>query len=447
MTPVGRQPRSPLCRGIDIENNLSQYLTLLRRNANVRFLWFSQVISLFGDWFNFIAATELVTQFAPSGTTFSLLVGFRTVTPVLGAPLVPFVAKRVRRRTVLIASDLIRFSLVLGLLAVRSADDLWLLYVLIGLQGFLSGVFFPIRTAILPSLVENEAELGAANALGSMSWTAMIAIGTSLGGLVTAAWGISTAFLIDAFTFLLSAWCLLQMRYEAIPEAERAQETKTAFSQPKEQPDITYAYLFRFLRKNRDFLWLSLKKTGVSVFSFIPTQILQILLSRSYPHIGAGPVVLGVIFGVGGAVSFFSPILARVVTGNDHARLRNAITVGYVVAVLGMWLQAPIPPFAILLLGVALRSVGTVLIWTFSTHLLLSLTPRPLLDHMLSFEYFLHNFAGILGVLLPALMVENPQIGVQGSFILLGTAFLILGALWGFWNWKGTYSLPAGAGA
>ena len=439
--------RSPIGRGVDIENNLAQYLTLLRRNANVRFLWFSQVVSLFGDWFNFIAATELVTQFAPSGTTISILIGVRTVTPVLGAPLVPFVAKRVRRRTVLIASDLIRCGLVLGLLTVRSADDLWLLYLLIGLQGFLSGVFFPIRTAILPSLVKNESELGAANALGSLSWTAMIAIGTSLGGLVTAAWGISAAFLIDAFTFVLSAWCLLQMRYEAISEEEREQGTRTAFNKPDEQTDVTYGYLFRFLREHKDFMWLSLKKTGVSVFSFIPTQILQILLSRSYPHIGPGSIVLGVIFGVGGAVSFFSPILVRMVTGNNHVRLRNAITFAYLVAVVGMWMQAPIPPFPFLLLGVALRSVGTVIIWTFSTHLLLSLTPRHLLDHLLSFEYFLFNFVGILGVILPAYMVENPQIGVQGSFILLGTAFLLLGVLWGLWNWKGTYILPAGARA
>lgn len=426
----------------DIKNSLSQYTTLLARNPNVRFLWFSQIASLFGDWFNFIGATELITHLAPSSISISILIGVRTVAPVLGAPLVPLVVRLMRRRTILIVSDLVRCSLVLGLLLVRTADDLWLLYALIGLQGLLSGLFFPIRTAILPRMVANEEELGAANTLGSLSWTAMIAIGTALGGVVTEAWGITAAFLIDAATFLLSAGLLLQIRYQPPVPGKREQKPAHAIHHLHAEAGATYADLFRMFQMRRDLLWLSLKKTAISVFSFIPTQVLQIMLSREYPQIGSGPIVLGVIFAVGGAVSFFSPILVRVITGNDHRLIRQAILMSYLVIMVGMIMQAPVPPFGVLLLGVALRSVGAVLIWTFSTQLILSLTPPHMLDHLLSFEYFVLNLMGVLGVILPASMVDNPRLGIFGAFTALSVSFLLLALLWGTWLWKGIYTVP-----
>ncbi len=416
-----------------------QYATLLRHNANVRYLLLSLVISLFGDWFNFIAATEVVTRLAPSGFTISLLIGIRTLTPVLGAPLVPLMVTRVRRRTLLIVSDLMRCLLVLGLLLIRTPDLLWLFYLLIGLQGFLGGIFFPIRTAILPNLVANEAELGAANTLSSLSWTGMIALGTALGGVVTTLLGTEVSFVIDAATFVLSALCLLRLQYQ--PASESMRRGQGSASAPSDTR-TSYATLLRFLRLHKDFLWLATKKTAVTVFSFTPTQILQILLSQRYPHIGPGPLLLGYIFSVGGLVSFFSPLVIRLFTGNDHRRMRHAITFAYLVVAVGMALQAPVPAFGILLVGVALRSVGAVLIWTFSTQLLLSLTPLHLRDHMLSLEYFLFNLMGILGVVLPAVVTENPRLGLTGTFLILMACFLGLAAGWALWIWRGTYDIP-----
>ena len=422
---------------------MTQYATLLRNNANVRYLLLSLVISLFGDWFNFIAATEVVTRLAPSGITISLLIGIRTLAPVLGAPLVPLVVARFRRRTLLIASDLIRSLLVLGLILIQSPDQLWLFYVLIGLQGFLSGIFFPIRTAILPNIVANEEELGAANTLSSLSWTGMIALGTALGGIVTTLLGSEAAFAIDAATFLLSAFCLFQLKYQPASETARRDPASLSSVQTPADSEVSYADLMRFLRTHKDFLWLATKKTVVTVFSFIPTQILQILLSQRYPQIGPSSLLLGYIFSVGGLVSFFSPIVVRLFTGNDHRKLRQAITFAYLIVAVGMYMQAPVPPFGILLLGVALRSIGAVLIWTFTTHLILSLTPYHLRDHMLSFEYFLFNLIGILGVILPTVIAEDPRLGIFGAFIFLGTCFLVLAAGWALWLWKGTYSVVA----
>lgn len=396
------------------------------------------MVSLFGDWFNFIAATELITHLSDSSLSISILVGIRTLAPVLGAPLVPFVVKRMRRRTVLILSDLLRCGSVLGLLLVKSPEDLWLLYALITLQGMLSGIFFPIRTTLLSVLVNNEKELGAANALSSLSWTGMIALGTALGGVVTAALGEAASFLIDAGTFLISALFLWNMRYEPTSESMRQRQAH----HPSQRTDVTYRDLLALLWQRKDYLWLVLKKTLVTVFSFNPTQVLQILLSRRYPQVGPNAIVLGIIFAVGGCASFFSPIIVRFMTGNDHRRMRHALTIAYLVVTLGMIMQAPIPPFGLLLVGVALRSMGAVIVWTFSTQMLLSLTPLRLRDHMLSFEFFCFNLTGVLGVAMPALIAENERLGIGGAFNILGGSFLLISGAWAYWVWKGTYRIP-----
>ena len=424
--------------GTSIFQHLTQYSDLLRYNSNVRWLWFSHVLSLFGDWFNFIASTQLVAQLAPSPLALSILVGIRTASPVFGAPLVPYIVRRMRRRTLLIGADVIRFFSVLALLLIRSPEDLWILYTMIGLQGFLAGMFMPVRMAILPKIVTNEHELGTANTLSSLSWTAMIALGMSLGGVVTAKAGINVSFVVDALTFLGSAGLITLMHYERNTGPDQPRGTGT----PATDERVTYPDLFRFLRVNLDFLFVGSMKTVVTVFSFVPTQVLQVMLSYRYEHIGPSAIVVGIIFGIGGLASFFAPLVTRVFIGNDHMKLRHAVTMSFLLTGLGMWLQAPIPPFPVLLFGVALRNVGAVLIWTFSSQILLSRVPAAMRDHVLSAEFLLLNLAGILGVVLPALTSGNPDRGIPIAFFALGMCFAVGAGGWALWLIRGRYSLP-----
>lgn len=43
------------------------YWSLIRHNANFRHLWFGQIISLLGDWFNLLASAALVAELTNSG--------------------------------------------------------------------------------------------------------------------------------------------------------------------------------------------------------------------------------------------------------------------------------------------------------------------------------------------------------------------------------------------
>ena len=50
---------------------MNEYLALLRHNPNFRYLWLGSVISQLGDWFNVIAAAELITRLTDSGLALS----------------------------------------------------------------------------------------------------------------------------------------------------------------------------------------------------------------------------------------------------------------------------------------------------------------------------------------------------------------------------------------
>src|SRR5215218_5664023 len=102
--------------------------------GNVRFmqLWAGQTISFVGDAVSMVALVILVVQLTGSASA----VGGALVAhllPTLASPLFGVLADRFDRRVVLIVSDLVRATLVLGLVFVR---DLVLIYGLIFLMGF-----------------------------------------------------------------------------------------------------------------------------------------------------------------------------------------------------------------------------------------------------------------------------------------------------------------------
>ncbi len=86
----------------------------------------------------------------------------------------------------------------------------WLAYVVTALKFAVGAFFEPARQAAIPSIVAQD-ELIAANAISSITWSAMLAIGAAIGGLVVAYLGTNTAFLIDGLSFVLSAFFIARV--------------------------------------------------------------------------------------------------------------------------------------------------------------------------------------------------------------------------------------------
>ncbi|HET9224001.1 MAG TPA: MFS transporter, partial [Roseiflexaceae bacterium] len=190
------------------------YIALLRRNRAYRRLWYGQVVSQLGDWFDSIALYALLLRLTGSGQAVGALLVAQFLPSTIVGLWSGVIVDRLPRKTLMIGADIGRALLVLLYLLVRDADDVWLIYVVMVLKVSLSSFFEPARSAVVPAVTTRE-ELVAANAIGGATWSAMLAIGAALGGLVAGTLGTDAAFIIDSFSFMLSALFIWGVR---IPE-------------------------------------------------------------------------------------------------------------------------------------------------------------------------------------------------------------------------------------
>lgn len=185
----------------------------LLRNVRFRRLWIGQGVSFVGDAVSTVALVILIVEVAGSAVAVGGALVARLL-PTLASPVAGVLADRLDRRAVLVACDLARAVLVLGLVFAR---DLATIYVVVFLIGLARTFFNPTVRAAFPSVV-GQAQLTRANALISGTFSVSITIGPALGGLLVAAVGLQTAFLLDAASYLVSAAFLARI---PLPRPER----------------------------------------------------------------------------------------------------------------------------------------------------------------------------------------------------------------------------------
>src|SRR5713101_5146821 len=200
------------------------YAELLRGNRSFRLLWLGQVVSQLGDWFDTIAVYTIALRLTGSSRSVALIMVARFLPSVVMGPLSGVVADRFSRRSIMITSDLIRAIVVLGFLFVRRPDQMWLIYVLTVIQLAFSTFFEPAKTAAIPSIVSDR-ELLAANAISSVTWSAMLTLGAAIGGFVAGWFGTDAAFVLDSLSFVASALLIASVRFPKHPVRKKAKLT------------------------------------------------------------------------------------------------------------------------------------------------------------------------------------------------------------------------------
>ena len=405
------------------------YTDLLRNNRNFRFLWFGQIVSLLGDWFNLVASAALVGLLTQSGLAVGSLFVVRMLAPFLVSPIAGVVADRYNRKYILIAADLVRAAVVLAFLLVRDAGDVWLLYTLTALQMGLSGFFDPAHAAILPDIASRR-ELGAVNALSSATWSVMLALGAALGGLFSGTWGLYPAFVLDTFTFLLSAALLAQIRMPAKLVSSVVDKTVAAAVRQ-------YFDGLRYLRAHRDILVVALQKAIMALFLASAFQVIQVAIAQQVFTVGeGGGISLGLMYALTGVGSGLGPIAARRLTGDNIGSLKEAIAYGYVVAIIGVIVTAPLLSLPMVLLGSVVRSIGVGIVWVFSTQLLLQMAPDEVRGRVFASDFMFFYLGSALASSLAGAALDT---SLSISAIIWGMAGLsvIPLTLWTVWVVRG----------
>lgn len=404
----------------------SGYLELVRHNPNFRTLWFGQIISLLGDWFNLIASASLVAELTGSGLGVGALFVVRFIAPFLISPLAGVWVDRYNRKHLLILADLSRALIVLGFLFVREPADIWLLYALTTAQLAIGGIFFPGRNAILPDLVSGR-ELGAANTLSSSTWSTMLAIGSALGGLAAGKWGIYPAFVIDSSTFLLSALFLSRIRYQKpIALDDPGKGALLALRQ--------YVNGLRYLKQHADILAITLHKAAMSLAVYGVFNVIQVTIARQVFVIGKeGAITLGLQYMVGGLGTGLGPIIIRRLTGDREPWLRAALGFGYGLAMVGLLIISSLRNLPLILLGTFLLDFSGGINWVFSTQLLMKLLPNRVRGRVFSMEFAFFTLTSAVGAGLGGWILDRAALELSAMLRWLGLLALAPAMLWALW--------------
>jgi MFS family permease len=188
----------------------------LLKNTRFLRLWIGQGASFLGDAVSMVALVVLVVQVTGTASAVGGALIARLL-PTLASPLAGVLADRLDRRLVLVASDLARAGLVLGLIF---ATNLATIYALVFLMGLARTIFNPTVRAAFPSVV-GGGDLTRANALIVGTFSVSETAGPALGGLLVATVGVDAAFVIDSATYLFSAALLSLI---PLPRPERGGE-------------------------------------------------------------------------------------------------------------------------------------------------------------------------------------------------------------------------------
>jgi MFS family permease len=399
------------------------YVELVRRNRDFRLLWLGQVVSQLGDWFDTIALFTLVLRLTGSGRAVGLVLVARFLPSVILGPLSGVFADRFNRRTLMIASDAGRALVVLGFLFVRRPEQVWLVYVLTVLQLGLSSFFEPARSAAVPSIVRGR-ELVTANALSSVTWSAMLTLGAAFGGPVTAWFGTDAAFVIDSLTYVVSALLIASV---TLPRRPPREKRKLTLSKALGVSDTLEG--LRYVRKRPRVLALLLVKPAWGLGGGILT-LLPVFGEKVFPIGGSAAAGMSVLYFARGIGTAIGPVLMRRFYGETRGQMQRAIGLSFVVAGSFYISFGSSSSFALALLWLAIAHMAGSTLWVFSTVMLQSTVEDNFRGRVFAAELTLMTLAMAASNYFTGEALDRFGYSPRTVTIAIGIFFTLPGLLW-----------------
>ncbi len=399
--------------------NYPVYRRLLK-NPKFIYLWTGQAISAIGDYFTLLAIPIFVNRLTGS----VMLVGLSFIAAALPGlvlgPVAGVFVDRLDRRKVMIATDILRGLLMLSLLTIWSASQVWVVY----LAGFLvscaSTFFFPARGAALPLIVTDSPDLLAANGSLRVIQSIGMLAGPALAGFCISRWGEQAAFIADGVSFLVSAFAIYFIHIPRaampakIPGADRLRGVWKELCEG-------LAFLFAHRMPMGVLICLTMASLGFSTVNMIWIPYLQ----RRYGIGASGLGIADAALGVG-------MLISGLLVGQLARRLSKTVMSAGGLVLIGLF-------YATIIL---LPAFGWIIAWQFLAGL--ALTPmQSALDTILALSVpdlkrgrvgsavsAAYNTTGLVSMSLAALFGDAVGLGVV--FLVVGLCVIGSGVL-GFW--------------
>jgi len=325
----------------------------------------------------------------------------------------------------MIVADIVRGFLVLGFLLIRTPDQVWMVYLLAGIEIGIATFFDPAKSAAIPSIVSRE-ELVPANALSGASWSVTLALGAALGGTVTDAFGPNTAFVIDSLSFFVSAAFIsaIHLRSSA---SKRERATHLSIADATGVTDFIEGA--RYLRSNLRVMALLLVKSGWGLGGGV-LLLLTVYGKQIFPLGRDGAASIGLLYAARGTGALLGPLIAGWITSGEPRIMRRAITVAFFVSAAFYLLFAHSPALPVALICVLGAHSGGSIQWVFSTTLLQMTVPNRFLGRVFALEMALLTLTMSVSTYATGWGVDYPGLGARRMATMLGLAFAVPGVAW-----------------
>jgi MFS family permease len=386
----------------------------------VRRLWIAQVVSIFGDFLALFAVLSDVsfrlhaTAAQVTLISISFLLPFALIGPLAGVLVDRWNAKRT-----MVASDLLRAALALGLVFASSLNQI---YLILFALSVVSTFFVPAQTIMVRKLVP-PAGLLAANGLIQQAFQVVRIISPAIAGAIVSAFGAKPCYYFDSFSFIVSALLVAAIATpasttEAGAEAAPAQAGKLASL----LHELAAGVRFIFTHAALTFVILAMAAGMFALSCFGPLIAVYVRDTLKGSELVFG--IINSLIGIGMILT--TPLLTRFAQRYSKGSLVVLGLFGMGVAVLVMAALSRTWTAALGAFGIG---AGATLIIVPTQTLMQQETPQELIGRVSSSLWSVLSLSQLVGLAFSGSLAQT--LGIRQLF-LLSAAMLLLFALFGY---------------
>ena len=402
------------------------YLEFFFSNAKYRRLWAASVISLLGEWFNTIALFLLILEYSGSEFLLGILFSVRMILFGISQPINGLLADRLNRKSLMFWSNVVQIFLALTFLMVDGPEDMWWLITVSGIMMLFHGVYVTAERAAVPNIVDED-DLITANAIGSASWSTALCTGAMLGGVVVSQWGTEAAFIIDSFTFLLSAVILIPLKIEqTVDDSMKGPIFKTAIKNIKIGWNRIYS--------DKKLLRIVFAKTSWNLAGAGLAGVFLVLAGADITGYGAA-FGFGLFFFARGIGTGIGPLIARSVF-KDRSKWPSLVGMlvslsGIFYFLVGITIDYYLPLTVFLIVCAHSASGGN---WVLSTVLTQTWVEDEVRGRVFSMDMLLLGLSAGISTTTAGYLVEYHNLSLKTGFISFSIIMVLCGMVFTLWR-------------
>jgi DHA3 family macrolide efflux protein-like MFS transporter len=397
----------------------------LLQNHDFRLLWIGQLLSQIGDQCMLIAAITLISNLSSSPLAMLIPAISMAIPQIVFGLVGGVVADRWNRKLVMIGSDVLRGLIVLCVLLISSAQQLWILYLVAAGLALVGVFFYPARNAVIPNLVPAGLLL-AANGLIQGSYIIGLIVGPVIAGAAVELW-MPSAIIFDSVTFFASAIVITVMNIpQTAPEGSYTAEENSVWED---------------MKAGLNFICHSRALSQVLVVTAVATLGIGAIVLLAIPHLKAQLKASGLEYGIAMSMLGLGSVLGGLMVSRLSRRLSTSAIVGGMLILAGVAIIAFAfaPNYTVVLISITIIGACVVMARGALDTISQALSPDPVRGRVQSAVNLLvvaatavaEGLSAVLGTLMgvqavfAAAGIMTALTGVATIFVLRGPARLV----------------------